>query len=202
MEEDATPADAPVEQPAAVIEVFEEGVSEVAAPPAQLESTAVDNHQQPSEQPTPIPAKPPEHAEPPPPQDPPVPWTPDRAERAVGEIEAGIRKLAGVLTNEVNDQWGSAKVVLEEVQSIRSQLGQANEHSRQILDELNRMKEQVGIARAETDIARREARLFREDAKRAKERADRSADAAEQSANNTTVERENALASESPSMKA
>lgn len=108
-------------------------------------------------------------------------WTPGRAERAVEEIENGIRKLAGVLTTEVTEQWTDAKQALKEIQAIRDQLSQARESSREILDEIHRAKEKTAIARAEADIARREAGLFRDDAEKAKIRADKLAGAAEKS---------------------
>ena len=113
-------------------------------------------------------------------------FTPERAERAVEEIERGIRKLASVLSTEVSEKWTHANTALQEVAQTGTRIEEVHAKALQALSDLNRLKDEAQIARMEADVARREAKLFREDAKRAKQRAETSAAAAELSADQAT----------------
>lgn len=115
-------------------------------------------------------------------------YTPQRAERAVVEIEQGIRKLATLLSTEVNEQWKHAQEAFAEVAETRGKMVDADRQARGALDAILRLREEAQIARDDANVARREAKLLREDAKRAKERADASATAAELSADQAKVE--------------
>ncbi len=119
-----------------------------------------------------------------------APYAPERAERAVADIQNGIRKLADLLSSEVNDQWRCAKNAVADIVAARVQIDQGHRAVQAILDETVRIREETAIARSEADVARREAKLFREDARRAKERADASAAAAELAANQAVKEAE------------
>lgn len=113
-------------------------------------------------------------------------FTPERAERAVEEIERGIRKLASVLSTEVSEKWTHVNTALQEAAQTGTRIEEAYARAVQALSDLNRLKDEAQIARREADVARREAKLFREDAKRAKQRAETSAAAAELSADQAT----------------
>ncbi len=119
-------------------------------------------------------------------------YTPERAERAVEEIEQGIRKLANLLSTQVNDQWSRAGEAFSEIMQQRDDLETTCSKLQTISTDLEQIKEDASKARDETVTARDEARQFREDAKRAKERADKSAEAAERSADEASDEAKNA----------
>ncbi|UCE60544.1 MAG: hypothetical protein JSU63_02100 [Phycisphaerales bacterium] len=116
--------------------------------------------------------------------------TPERAAQEVEAIESGIRRLSDLLTEAVHGQWASVTNAFAEMRAKRVEIEEAGQAARSMLEEINRIKEEAGIARSEADIARREARLLREEAKRAKERADASATAAELAANQASQEAE------------
>lgn len=120
-------------------------------------------------------------------------YSPQRAERAVVEIEKGIRKLASILSNEVNDQWKRAQEAFDDTIESRKKTQRAHRDATDLLRDISHLREEAQIARDDANVARREAKLIREDAKVAKERADASAAAAEASADEAEREAENAL---------
>lgn len=129
-----------------------------------------------------------------------APYAPERAELAVTDIQNGIRKLADLLSSEVNDQWQCAKNAAADIVATRVQIDEGHRAVQAILDQTARIRDEAAIARSEADVARREAKLFREDARRAKERADASAAAAELAANQAVQEAEAARTSTTTAM--
>lgn len=123
--------------------------------------------------------------------------TPDPS-RAVGEIERGIRKLADMLSKEVNDQWIQAKEALKDVLSARAEIEKSSEQTRQMLSDIERIKGEAQVARAETELVRQEARLLREDAERSKQRAEHSAKVAELAADQANEEARSILREQLP----
>ena len=109
------------------------------------------------------------------------------------EIEKGIRKLASILSNEVNDQWKRAQEAFDETIESRKRTQKAHRDATDLLRQIAHLREEAQIARADANVARREAKLIREDAKVAKERASASAAAVEASADEAEREAENAL---------
>jgi hypothetical protein len=107
----------------------------------------------------------------------------DRAERVLADIETGIRKLACLLSGEINEQWHRAREAFDEVRATSAQAHDANVKAATMIQEIARLRAEAAIARDAADVARREAELLREDARLAKNRADASATAAELSAN-------------------
>lgn len=120
-------------------------------------------------------------------------YSPQRAERAVVEVEKGIRKLASIISNEVNDQWKRAQEAFDDTIKSRKKTQRAHRDATALLREISHLREEAQIARDDANVARREAKLIRENAKVAKERADASAAAAEASADEAEREAENAL---------
>jgi len=118
----------------------------------------------------------------------------EAAASAVATIEAGLRKLGQVLTDEVNERWRSARTALDEIVILKDRMEQTAAHSQGVADELIRVRDELSIHRDEADIYRREATHFRDDARRAKERAEASAKAAEISADQAAREAEVHLA--------
>ena len=102
-------------------------------------------------------------------------FSPERAEQVVSEIEAGIRKLAGILSSEVNEQWKKAESAFHEVVGLRGRTEQAYQNTSAMLAQIAHLKEEMEIARDDAEVARREAKLLRDDARRAKERAEAAA---------------------------
>lgn len=113
-------------------------------------------------------------------------------EQTVAEIEAGIRKLAGFLSTEVNGQWKEARGALSEVIDARQEAEQAQQQIISMLEETRRLQKECRTIRDEMDAVRNEAKLIREDTKKAKQRADHSAEAAELAADQVQKELENA----------
>lgn len=101
--------------------------------------------------------------------------TPERAEQVVCEIEAGIRKLASILSTEVNDQWKKAESAFHDVLDLRGQAQQAYQNTSAMLAQIAHLKEEMEIARDDAEVARREAKLLRDDARRSKELAEAAA---------------------------
>jgi hypothetical protein len=99
-------------------------------------------------------------------------FTPERAEQVVSEIEAGIRKLAGILSSEVHEQWKNAEAAFHQVVDLRGRTEQAYQNTSIILTQIAHLKEEMEIARDDAEVTRREAKLLRDDARRAKERAE------------------------------
>lgn len=102
-------------------------------------------------------------------------FSPERAEQVVAEIETGIRKLASILSSEVNEQWKKAEVAFHEVVGLRGRTEQAFQSTSSMLAQIAHLKEEMEIARDDAEVARREAKLLRDDARRAKERAEAAA---------------------------
>ena len=125
-------------------------------------------------------------------------YTPARAERVMAEIENGIRKLADLLRNEVNDRWAGAKEALENTISARESTDETCQQARTLADEITKLTKEARSARDEAVTTSREARSFREDARRAKERADTSAATAELAADQATRELETIRATMEP----
>lgn len=101
--------------------------------------------------------------------------TPERAEQVVCEIEAGIRKLASILSTEVNDQWKKAESAFHDVLNLRGQAQKAYQNTSAMLAQIAHLKEEMEIARDDAEVARREAKLLRDDARRSKELAEAAA---------------------------
>lgn len=125
-------------------------------------------------------------------------YTPARAERVMAEIENGIRKLADLLRNEVNDRWAGAQEALESTISARESTDETCQQARTLADEITKLTNEARSARDEAVTTSREAKSFREDARRAKERADTSAAAAELAADQATRELETIRAALEP----
>lgn len=102
-------------------------------------------------------------------------FSPERAEQVVSEIEAGIRKLAGILSSEVNEQWKKAESAFHEVVDLRGRTEQVYQNTSTMLTQIAHLKEEMEIARDDAEVARREAKLLRDDTRRAKERAETAA---------------------------
>ncbi len=94
------------------------------------------------------------------------------AARAVEVIESGLRKLGEVLAGEVQSKWRTARASLDEIVALRLEMQQALTASREITDQLGRIKEELEINRDQTYVYRREAALFRDDTLRAKQQAE------------------------------
>lgn len=109
-------------------------------------------------------------------------YTADKATAAVEEIERGIRKLADLLSNDVNTQWKQAQDAFVEVLEARNKAGTLHQQATRMAREIARLKEEIEIARDDADVVRREARLMREDALHAKQRTEDLASAAKQCA--------------------
>lgn len=105
---------------------------------------------------------------------------------ALAAIQIGIQQLAQMLNDELTSQFNSGKTALDELTSLRGRAQNACHEIESTMQNLARVKEEVGVARAEADAARREARIWRDDAKRAKERAEAAAAAAELAADQAT----------------
>ncbi len=117
------------------------------------------------------------------------PYAPERAVQAVAEIERGVRRLAALLSTEVNDQWQRASGTLEELVRARDEAAELATSARASLDTILRLRADVQSARDEAEIVRQEARLLREDTQRAKLRAEAAAQAAELAADQAAKER-------------
>lgn len=98
---------------------------------------------------------------------------------AVGEIDAGIRRLAELLGGEVRSQWEQASESLREIARSREGAEAANVEARSLLVELRALREEVKAASGEMRTMCEEARADREAARLAKTRAETSADIAE-----------------------
>lgn len=112
----------------------------------------------------------------------------DRATQAVESVEAGIRRLADVLREDVREQWNHAQIALREIVQGRERAEECCRQAQRTVDDLQRLRQTVEVTAGAADLARREAELFREDARRAKERAEASAIAAENAARQTSAE--------------
>lgn len=119
-------------------------------------------------------------------------YTPERAQQAVVEIEKGIRKIAGVLNTEVNDQWKTAQQSLEQINDVQTNVNQSEQNVETMMLEITQLKEEIQTIRDEADTARQEARQYREEARIARERAVASAEMAELAADQANKEVENA----------
>jgi len=98
---------------------------------------------------------------------------------ASGEIEAGIGKLAGVLTTEIHEQWRRARSAFDQTVALRVKADQACREACAMLKQISRLEEQTRLACDRAAEARREAEVHREGAREARLRADASASAAE-----------------------
>jgi len=97
----------------------------------------------------------------------------DAAASAVAIIESGLRRLGDVLTGEVRAKRRAAQASLDEIGTLRLQVQQTLEASREIAAQLARIRDELEINRDQTDVYRREAALFRDDALKAKQLAER-----------------------------
>ncbi|MEK6676271.1 MAG: hypothetical protein AABZ47_11540 [Planctomycetota bacterium] len=116
---------------------------------------------------------------------------PERAVAALDEIERGIRKLSGILSTEVNQQWDQSRQIFDDIQAASRSIQDARQLAESYIAEITRFKEEARIGRDESEVARREAKLFREDARKSKERAENNAAIAELAATQSQQEIEN-----------
>ena len=98
---------------------------------------------------------------------------------AVAVIEQGIQNLAAMLKSELQDQWTRAHKTLDEVDCSRIKMDKERKATREMLEEISRLRDETRTARDEAEVARRDAKQQREAARIAKERAETSAAAAE-----------------------
>ncbi len=100
-------------------------------------------------------------------------------ESAVAVIEQGLRKLSAMLKGELQEQWTRAHKTFDEVDCIRIKLDEERNATRDMLEDIARLRDEARTARDDAELARRDAKLQREAARVAKERAETSAAAAE-----------------------
>lgn len=98
---------------------------------------------------------------------------------AVQEIDAGIRKLAELLSGDVRAQWKQASESLAEITRTRAGAEESTSEARSLLVELRTLRDEAKAATAELHAMRAEARAYREAARMAKTRAETAADIAE-----------------------
>lgn len=116
-------------------------------------------------------------------------FTPERAERAVAEIEQGVRKLATLLSTEVNEQWQRASGTLDQLVHAREEAVTLAASARASLDAILQLRADAQTARDDAELVRREARELREETLRAKQRAEAAAHVAEIAADQASKER-------------
>ncbi len=103
----------------------------------------------------------------------------EHVENAVAAIEHGIHKLAAMLKGELQEQWTRAHKTLDEVNSSRAKIDAECNGTREMLEDISRLRVEARIARDETDLVCRDAKQLREAARVAMERAETSAAVAE-----------------------
>ncbi|MCH7873510.1 MAG: hypothetical protein IID33_17570 [Planctomycetes bacterium] len=119
-------------------------------------------------------------------------------ENAVAVIEQGIRKLAAMLKGELREQWTRARNSLDEVNRGRAKIDAECQATREMLEEIARLRDEARMARDEAELARREAKQEREAARVAKERAETSAAVAELAADQAAREAKTSPDSDPP----
>lgn len=103
----------------------------------------------------------------------------DGTTAASSDIEAGIGKLAGFLSTEIDEQWRRARSAFDQTVATRAKADQACREACTMLEQISHLEERARLAGDHAAEARREAELLREGARRAKLRGDASATAAE-----------------------
>ncbi|MCH7591633.1 MAG: hypothetical protein IH989_02480 [Planctomycetes bacterium] len=76
-------------------------------------------------------------------------------ENAVAVIEQGIQKLGAILKGELREQWIRAHNALDEVNSSRANFDEECKATREMLEEIARLRDEARVARDEAELARK-----------------------------------------------
>lgn len=107
---------------------------------------------------------------------------------AVDQVEAGVQRIARLISDEVREQSLQVASLAADMARRQADFEHALGEAERIVSELKSLREQSLAAREDVEDSQREASLLREAARAAKERAERAADTAESAAEQSVLD--------------